>query len=116
MPATSVTENARSFPSRPASVPLADSTSAPTAMRTFPSANNFGRIADRRALLVTAGTRPRTTRPADHKAPAMMTTAGTPDPTPARMRGTAPNSSFAVGNSDGSTVRRIGAVQTIPMA
>lgn len=116
MPATNVTANAVSFPSRPASVPLAERTSAPVAMSTLPPASIRGLLAARRAEVVAAGTRPRTTRPADHSAPTMITIAGTPEPTAARMRGVVPKSAFAVGKTSGSTGAFIGAITMAPVA
>lgn len=75
-----------------------------------------GEVAARRAELVAAGTRPRATRSADHRAPTMITIAGTPEPTAARMRGVVPKSSFAVGKESGSTGAFIGAIATTPVA
>ena len=75
-----------------------------------------GLVAARRADDVAAGTRPLAMRTADHNAPMMMTIAGTPDPTAASTRGVVPKSSFAVGNSLGSTPRFIGAIATTPVA
>jgi len=115
-PTASVTANALSLPKRPASVPLAERMMAATAMRPLPTASMRGEVAARRAEVVAAGTRPRATRAADHKAPTMMTIAGRPEPTAARMRGVVPNSSLAVGKASGSTGAFIGAIATTPVA
>jgi long-chain acyl-CoA synthetase len=97
-PTNSVIANARSSPNRPASVPLAESTNVPVAINTFPNAKRPAENTDRFAPVDSAGFFLRSTRQADHSAPKMMTSAGTPDPTAARIRGATPNTSLPVGN------------------
>ena len=93
-PTSSVTANARSLPSRPATVPLADSTNVPTAMSTLPNAKRLGCDTVRRTPVATTGGRPRITRQADHSAPTTMINAETPEPTAANTRGATPKISL----------------------
>jgi len=97
-PTSKVIAKARSSPNRPASVPLAESTNVPVAIKMFPAAKRPAENTARCAPVESAGFFFRSTRHADHNAPKMMTSAGTPDPTAARMRGATPKTSLPVGN------------------
>ena len=61
MPTKSVVANAVSSPNRPASEPLADKMTDPTATNTLPSASRPGADTSRRAEVVTDGDRRRRT-------------------------------------------------------
>ena len=116
MPASSVTANARSAPSRPENVPLADKIAEPAAIRMLPKARRRADRTCRVAAEVRAGFAPRSTRHADHAAPTKMTRAGMDEPTAARMRGRASKCSLPVGKVSGSMAPWMGATNTTPAA
>ena len=101
---------------RPEKAPLADRIAAPVAMSTLPDASMRADLTCRTAAVVNAGFAPRSTRHADHAAPAKMTVAGTADPTAARIRGSEPKCSLPVGIVCGSIVPLMGATITTPTA
>lgn len=107
---------ARSSPRRPASEPLADSTSVPNAMSTLLTTNLPGDTRPALRAPPTAGVRPLSNRATDHSAPMMMTRAGTPEPTAANMRGRIPKWSRARGNSSETNGAVVGATVITPTA
>ena len=111
-----MTANARSFPSLPASVPLNDNTIVPVAIRTLPTASLPGDTTWRAFAELSEGVFLANTRHVDHSAPRMMTSAGTPDPTAARIRGATPKTSLPVGNWSATISVFIGAMSTMPVA
>ncbi len=115
MPAVRVMAKARSLPSRPARVPLADRISVPPAISRLPATSRRF-VPPARVCPATAGTVARHTRHALHSAPPMMTSAATPLPSAARTRGATPNTSLPVGISFPFTGVRVGAVRTTPAA
>ena len=90
-PISNVTANARSLPRRPAKDPLAESTIVPVATRTLPIANRFGDLTMRTFFCDTVGVAFWITLNVDHSAPKIIISAGTPEPTAARIRGVTPN-------------------------
>ena len=105
MPTARLSANASSWPTTPWTNPPLESTSVPSAMSALAPARRpwSGML------------RSRAKRMADTTAPAMMTTAATPLPTAARIRGNAPNTSLPTGMAVPCTVS-IGALSNTPAA
>ncbi len=115
-PMDNVTVKARSSPRRPASEPLADSTRVPNATSTLLTTKRRAETRPARRAPPIAGDRPLISRATDHRAPMMITSAGTPEPIAANMRGSTPKWSRARGNVSATNGVVVGATVMTPMA
>ena len=115
MPSMRVTANAVSSPRRPDNVPLAANVVAPSAMSALPMASFGADVTCRSTVEDSAGFAPRMTRQTDQMAPPKMMSAGSDEPTAARIRGRDVKRSLPFGISVGLMASFIGVVRMMPV-